>query len=400
MVSPFLDRQHGTERCVIEQIEHLARDAHWTISVYSQRVLQLDGIVQASKYSPNSPGAIVWHRISQIPGPHLVNYLWWFCANHWHRWRDPQRGNVRADLVYTPGINCLDADVIAVHIVFHAFYDRVRSELALFRHSILSWPRLIHRKLYYKFIMSLERKIYRKTDIGLIAVSNLVATQLREYFQRDDVTVIPNAVDTMRFNLEARQSRRVASREKFGFVETDFVVLLIGNDWKTKGLDAILQATSHLRDLPLKLLVVGDDDPRPYAAVINTLGLDRQIQFFPTSSDVLQFYAACDLYAGPSLEDSFGLPIIESMACGHPVIVSSQAGASEIVHDGSTGFILRDPRDHLQLASLIRRIYTDENLRAAIGMAASRYVLENCTWQKNAEKTKEVLEYVLSGRKK
>jgi hypothetical protein len=80
------------------------------------------------------------------------------------------------------------------------------------------------------------------------------------------------------------------SREKFGLTDTDFVALLIGNDWKKKSLDALLQAAAHLRDLPLKLLVVGDDDPRLYATVISTLGLDRHIQFSPTSSNVLQFY--------------------------------------------------------------------------------------------------------------
>ena len=396
MVSPFLDRQHGTERCVIEQIEHFSRDPHWTIAVYSQRVSEIDGIVQATEHSSNLSGAIVWHRVSQIPGPHMLNYLWWFGANHWRRWRDRQKGKVRPDLVYTPGINCLDADVIVVHIVFHAFYERVRSELALLRNSLWSWPRLLHRRLYYILIMLLEKRIYRKTDARLIAVSNLVAGQLKHYFQRDDVTVIPNAVDTMRFNPQARRSRRVASREKFQFIENDFVVLLIGNDWKKKGLDTLLHAAAQLRDLPLKLLLVGDDDPQLYSALINTLGLNPRIQFSPTSSDVLQFYAACDLYAGPSLEDSFGLPIIEAMACGQPVIASSAAGASEMVHDGSTGFILQDPRDHLQLASLIRRICTDQNLRTAIGVAASRYVLEHCTWQKNAEKTREFLERALS----
>ena len=44
----------------------------------------------------------------------------------------------------------MDADVIAVHIVFHAFYESVRSELALHRVPVRMWPRVVHRKLYYK----------------------------------------------------------------------------------------------------------------------------------------------------------------------------------------------------------------------------------------------------------
>ena len=147
VVSPFLDRQHGTELCIIEQIERLARKEHWSIELYSQKVSQLNGVRPASELSPNEPGTIRWHQVSDIPGPHLLKYLWWFFANYWQRWRDRRSGRVRPDLVYSPGINCPDADVIVVHIVFHEFYGRVRSELALHRLPVLSWPRVVHRKL-------------------------------------------------------------------------------------------------------------------------------------------------------------------------------------------------------------------------------------------------------------
>jgi len=63
---------------------------------------------------------------------------------------------------------------------------------------------------------------------------------------------------------------------------------------------------------------------------------------------VLSFYAAADAYVAPSLEDAFGLPILEAMACGLPVIASVQAGASENVLDGATGYLLRDPMNHVE----------------------------------------------------
>jgi len=112
--------------------------------------------------------------------------------------------------------------------------------------------------------------------------------------------------------------------------------------------------------------------------------------------DALFFYAAADLYVGPSLEDSFGLPILEAMACGLPVIASANAGASELIRDGETGFILCNPRDHSELASLIRRIQAGDTLRLAMGAAASRYVMTNCSWDDNAEKTRQLLESTLT----
>jgi glycosyltransferase involved in cell wall biosynthesis len=395
VVSPFLDRQHGTELCIIEQIERFAYQDHWSIELYAQKVSQLSGVCPASEVSPDSPDSIAWHRVSDISGPHLVRYLWWFFANHWQRWRDRTFGRVRPDLVYSPGINCLDADVIVVHIVFHEFYRRVKSELALQTLPLRSWPRAIHRILYYKFIMLLEQKIYRDPSVRLVAVSHLLARHLESHFQRTDVAVIPNSVDTLRFSEATRKSRRAASREAYHFGDNEFVVLLIGNDWKSKGLGTLLRACALLRDLPLQLLVVGSDDPVFFQPVIQELHMQDRLRFEAPSSDVLFFYATADLYVGPSLEDSFGLPILEAMACGLPVIASSHAGASEMIHDGETGFVLPDPRDQLELARLIRRIYEEKTLRLAMGEAASRYVLANCGWNENGERTRELLESTL-----
>jgi glycosyltransferase involved in cell wall biosynthesis len=397
VVSPFLDRQHGTELCVIEQIERLARKDHWIIELYSQRVSQLSGVRPWSEVSPNEPGLIRWHSVSDIPGPHLLKYVWWFFANSWQRRRDRHSGRVRPDLVYSPGINCPDADVIVVHIVFHEFYERVRSELALSRIPLQIWPRAVHRKLYYKLARLLERKIYSDPGIRLVAVSSLVAAQLKSHFQREDVTVIPNAVDTVRFSAEARMEKRNKSRQSFSYGERDFVLLLIGNDWKKKGLNTLLKAMALIKGLPLHLLVVGSDEPGLYRPLIDQLALQDRVRFETPSMDVLSFYAAADLYVGPSLEDSFGLPILEAMACGLPVISSANAGASEMIQDGETGFILRDPRDQLELSSLIRRIQAEDTLHQSMGAAAARYVMKNCSWDDNAEKTRQLLESTLTG---
>ena len=397
VISPFLDRQHGTELCITEQIERLARKDHWSIELYSQKISQLNGVRLASAVSPNEPGIIRWHQVSSIPGPHLLKYLWWFFANYWQRRRDKRSGRVRPDLVYSPGINCPDADVIVVHIVFHEFYERVRSELALHRLPVLNWPRVVHRKLYYKLVMFLERKIYSNPGVRLVAVSSLVAAQLKSHFQREDVTVIPNAVDTLRFTVEARMGKRDASRQSLSYGERDFVLLLIGNDWKTKGLDTLLRAAALLKDLPLRMLVVGNDEPSLYRPLVDQLALQDRVRFAKPSLDVVSFYAAADLYVGPSLGDSFGLPILEAMACGLPVIASPNAGASEILRDAQTGFILRDPQDQVELASLIRRIQADDTLRLSMGTIASHYVMANCSWDDNAEKTRQLLESTLTG---
>jgi glycosyltransferase involved in cell wall biosynthesis len=86
------------------------------------------------------------------------------------------------------------------------------------------------------------------------------------------------------------------------------------------------------------------DDPNLYQPLLDQLALHDRVHFEKPSGGVLSFYAAADFYVGPSLEDAFNLPLLETMACGLPVIASVQAGASENVHDFETGLLLRDPR--------------------------------------------------------
>jgi glycosyltransferase involved in cell wall biosynthesis len=395
VVSPFLDRRHGTELCIIEQIERFAGQNHWQIDVYSQRVEDVKNLQIDTSSASSSQGSILFHKISRLPGPHLFQFAWWFFANRLRRRANARSGPSRADLTYSPGINCFDADVVVVHIVFHEFYARVRPELGLLHAPLRTWPLLLHRRLYYRLIMALERKIYPNPRVKLIAVSQMVSAQLQKYFQRTDVVVIPNAVDTVRFTPELREARRSAARQAHGLEESDFVCLLIGNDWKKKGLDTLLSACARLSNLPLKLLVVGNDDPSAYQALLTQLHLEGRVRFLPVSGDVLSFYGAADLYVGPSLEDAFGLPIVEAMACGLPVIASVRAGASELVHDGETGLLLSDPRSVEELAALLQRVVDDRNLRDALGHAAARFVQQNCSWDRNASRTREFLEAVL-----
>jgi glycosyltransferase involved in cell wall biosynthesis len=104
--------------------------------------------------------------------------------------------------------------------------------------------------------------------------------------------------------------------------------LLIGNDRKVKGLDQLLRALELNQDLPFRLLVVGRDEPSLYTTRPRHSKIESRVTFQQPSSDVMQFYAAADAYVDPSLQDSFGLPVLEAMACGLPVISSVRSSVS------------------------------------------------------------------------
>jgi glycosyltransferase involved in cell wall biosynthesis len=380
VISPFLDKSHGTERMVIEWVERLA-DC-FEIHIFSQEVSQLD----LSKF--------VIHHIPKIPGPHLLNYLWWYTANQW--WRRVARWKgMEFDLVYSPGINCPDADAITVHIVFAEFVRRVADDLRFSRNRIALWPRLIHRKLYYRTIMALERRVFSDPNTQIILTAPQTAAEIRSFFGRDEkFPVLPPGIDHTAFNSAKRQDLRESARKTLNLADGQFTLLLIGNDWRKKGLGTLLESLRQLDDLPVSLLVVGRDDPGPFLSEIRATALDGRVRFLPPRADVESYYAAADAYVGPSLEDTFALPASEAMSCGLPVIISARAGAAAIVKDGVDALVLDDPTDSAKLAALIRSLHGSAELRASLGRNAEATVAQY-TWERSAQVLAAVFQEIL-----
>ena len=376
VVSPILSKQYGTERIVIEWISRLAED--FEIRVYSQRIRDID------------PGKITWRRIPKFPGPHLVNYLWWVFANHlWRGW-DRQFRQIRSDLVFSPGINCLDADVISVHIVFAEYVKNVSGALKLSKNSVSRWPRLLHRKFYYRLIAFLEERVYRDRRTVLIPMSRRTERELMRHYKRENAGSIYVGIDHGSFSPQRVQCIRRDARQNLGYSNDRFVLLLIGNHLVNKGLPVLLQALGMVNQLPIDLLVVGRESPLEYQEQVERDKVSRRVQFRQPRTDVEFYYAAADAYVGPSLEDSFSLPPQEAMACGMAVIVSSAAGVSEIITHESDGLILQDPLDASGLAGMIRRLYEDRDFRERLGENAHKTALQY-TWDHNARELKAIL---------
>ena len=386
VVSPFVDKRHGTERCVAEQVERLAEN--YEIHLFSSRVEDI------------SPSHFVWHRVPEIPGPHLVKYMWWFVANHAWRWAECVRSGGKFRVVFSPGINCFDANVILIHHVFADQRGRLRERLRFRSHPLRQWPRLVHRRLFYGLIGLLEGVVYRRRQTALSAISRSVAADVERRFRPGEaVATIYHGVDCVAFNPDARQGRRKQARQKFGYREEDFIVLLIGNDWEKKGLFCLIASLAKISDLRISALIAGKDSPERYADQARRLGIGHRLRFAGVSPDVLQFYAAADVCAAPSVYDPFGLPVLEAMACGMPVIASKAMGASELVADGENGLILEDPQDAAALSRLIRRLYDEGELRHRLGTAAAA-AARHFTWEANAAAVAQQFERVLkpSGR--
>jgi glycosyltransferase involved in cell wall biosynthesis len=377
VVSPCVDRRHGTERAVAELVERLAGTYRCQVHLFAQNVADLAvSPADSSATAGAVDGSIYWHRVAAIRGPQLLRFAAWFILNR----RQRSRGDF--DVVLSPGINCLDADVVIVHALFWRLAE-VAGSSARRPRALVGFFRELHRRTYYFLLSALERRVYVDRSVELAAVSRRTASLMKSRFGREDVRVIVNGMDGGSFSPALRLARREKARLERGIQADNVVLLMIGNDWATKGIHTILEAMALLALAPVRLLIVGGDAREPYAAVAAKLGLlDRCIWQAP-GANVLDCYAAADVYVSPSREDSFGLPVLEAMACGLPVITSVAAGVSELVKDGVDGFVLRDPADAQALAGLLTRLYQDLSLRGAIGAAAALAARE-WTWDRNA----------------
>ena len=373
----------------MEQIERFLQRPDCEIHIYAQFVRDLEVVPFSSgRLSSAVPKRAFWHRVPALRMPHLFNFLWWYFANQALRWFHRTFRSLSYDLIFSPGINCSDADAIVAHIVFHRLYQDVRSELRLLRAPLTTWHVLLHRRFYYRLLMALEKRIYANKNIALAAVSRLTAAELAAFFSRTDVTVIPNAVDTSRFNLAERLRRRTEARRELQISESSFVILLIGNDWKNKGLPCLLKAVAALPQLPLRVLVAGRDSRNLFLSQIEALHLRERVLFADPSADVMRFYAAADAYCGPSLHESFSLPPLEAMASGLPVIASSRSGVSQAITEGFDGFILGNPEDAAALAELLARLCKQPDLCRSLGENAAR-TAHSYSWERNASETWE-----------
>jgi len=181
----------------------------------------------------------------------------------------------------------------------------------------------------------------------------------------DKVTVIYNAIDD-RFRVPPPDEEIERIRERFQLHEP--FVLYVGNVKPHKNLARLIEAVHHLHANgydALKLLVIGSDISK-YAELrraIHTHNLHRYVRFlgFVPDRTLHILYRLASVFAFPSLYEGFGLPPLEAMACGAPVVTSNTSSLPEVVGDAA---VLVDPTDARAIAEGLAHVLADRNLRA------------------------------------
>ena len=160
------------------------------------------------------------------------------------------------------------------------------------------------------------------------------------------------------------------------------VILFVSMNYEIKGLDDILFSLAKLkaRNRKFKLIVVGKGNIKKYTKIAQDAQIISDVIFTgPVNKEkIIKLYLASDLYIMLSKFDTFGNVVLEAMAAGLPVIISSNVGAKDLVQEGGNGFIISNTSDSDYIAAKIA-LLLDENIRRQLAEAAYKTADQN-TW--------------------
>ena len=173
-------------------------------------------------------------------------------------------------------------------------------------------------------------------------------------------------------------------------------VLYVGNLEPRKNLPMLLRAFAQLvqRGLPHALVLVGSRGwkEEPIFSTLRALNLGARV-FLPgyiPQDELPALYSAASVFVYASRYEGFGLPVLEAMACGAPVITSNVASMPEIA--GNAG-VLIDPNDETELTDALGRVLTDDELRTRLARAGLERA-QSFSWERAAQATLAVYERV------
>jgi glycosyltransferase involved in cell wall biosynthesis len=337
-------------------------------AVYTRNLLtHLQAIAPRHRFVPYRFGAARRPGFRRRLESVLRDTVWMHLALPLRVWRD--RVDVFHAPAYTVPLALPCPSVLTVHdltiVKFPEWFDH-------------PWFRVYARAM----LPILVRRVAR-----VVTVSQFSKRDLMKCYGLPDekIRVIPNAVDHRLFHVRYDPQAVRAAVQRFG-IGGEYI-LSVGTLEPRKNLTRLVQAFARLRARGVddhRLVVVGEKGWK-YEAIfeaVRTLGLEGEVRFLGRvpQSDLPLLYRGAALFAYPSLYEGFGLPVLEAMACGCPVVCSDRSAMPEV---GGPAAILVDPEDPEALAGAMSQVLGDRSLADAMRARGRTWAAE-FHWEKAA----------------
>lgn len=246
---------------------------------------------------------------------------------------------------------------------------------------------------YFKNMIPLSAK---RAD-AIIADSDNTKKEISKYLEipRSKITTVYLGV-SKEFKQINKKNARAILRKKYS-IENKFI-LFVGMIEPRKNLLKLVDAFLHIKVPLLKLVIVGQKGwhTKELFETIKELNLENEVLFpgYVPDGDLVLFYNAAEVFVYPSLYEGFGIPVLEAMACGCPVVTSNVSSLPEIAENAA---LLVNPLNVNELAKSVHKILKDSTIRDALINRGLRRAKE-FTWDKTAHKTLDVY-YQVFGEK-
>ncbi|MHB8473262.1 MAG: glycosyltransferase family 4 protein [Gammaproteobacteria bacterium] len=348
-----IDARHahlpGIGRYIEELVTHLARVEETLEFVIFTLDARLRSAGHAHYQQPQ------WQDAFDHPNIHVVPFAAkTFSLREQLQFRDLMR-QARIDVFHSTFINVPLCSRVPLVVTLH---DIRHPDLAL--HWGSSLPRAAAKALYHELM---TRHALRHAQ-RVIAVSDFLRVDAARFAlsHQHKVRTIHHGVSAL-FTPDVNAERDAAVREQYATGMPYF--LFVGTLKPHKNLLTLLRAFAQVRrqfKIPHRLLIAAKQDaryPQPGAAV-QRLGIAADVRFMDhvAKQDLPALYRGARGVVLPSFYESFGLPIIEAMACGAPVITSNLAAMPEIAGDAG---LLIDPSSAQSLAAALLRLANDDD---------------------------------------
>jgi glycosyltransferase involved in cell wall biosynthesis len=163
-------------------------------------------------------------------------------------------------------------------------------------------------------------------------------------------------------------------------------LLFVGNDFIKKGLPSLLQALAQL-PAQTHLAVVGNaESDSAMRQLAERLGLAARVHFLGSQRDMGPAYRAADALVHPTLEDAYGMVVLEAMAHGLPVVVSDApySGIAQDLRNGENALLLKDPRDVAKIVATLQHLQADTELANSLSNRALAFAHAH-SWERTAD---------------
>ncbi|ANC77659.1 N-acetyl-alpha-D-glucosaminyl L-malate synthase BshA [Fictibacillus phosphorivorans] len=178
-----------------------------------------------------------------------------------------------------------------------------------------------------------------KSDVVTSVSHQLKADTLELLNINKEIIPVHNFVDE---RVYYRRSNNAELRETYGIHENEKVIVHISNFRKVKRLEDVIKSFALIRkELTSKLLLIGNGPELTTACeLVRELDIEDDVLFLGKQENVGELFSICDLKLLLSEKESFGLVLLEAMACGVPVIGTNIGGIPEVIVDGETGYMV------------------------------------------------------------